>query len=132
MVTETSPHPTRARRTQARSVHAAWVDASACVHPTAALAPGVVVHAGASVGPRCELRAGSVVGAAAWSSARALFSACTRPLSTAGLARTVFFTAASASDGFGFAIEADGTVRKKPLLADGESATSCTTQVTGH
>lgn len=93
----------------------AWVDASARVHPSTSLAPGVVVLAGAVVGPNCELRAGSVVGAGVHIGERTVLGVHASAENCRIGANCVLHSGARiGADGFGFTIEPDGSVRKKP------------------
>ncbi len=108
------------------------VHASAHVHPSARLSPGVVVEAGAHVGPRCVLHAGSVVGPGSRIGAGTVLGHhVSVEHSSVGENCLLHSGVRLGADGFGFTVDG-GDVRKKPqllrvLLGDGVEvgANSC-------
>ena len=95
----------------------AHVDKSAHVHPTAQLAPGAVVLAGAYVGPRCKLLTGSVVGPGVSVGEGTVVGVHTSLLNCRIGAHCMLHSGISiGADGFGFTVNDDGSVVKKPQL----------------
>ena len=95
----------------------AYVDATAYVHETAQLAPGAIVLARAHVDRHCELRAGSIVGPGARIGEGTIVGMHTSVENCTIGAHCILHSGVRiGADGFGFAVDADGSVRKKPQL----------------
>jgi acetyltransferase-like isoleucine patch superfamily enzyme len=105
-------HLKRAAKAAAPLIHE-----SAHVHPSAIVAPGAVVSAGAYVGARCELHPGSVLGIGSILGEGSVLGAhASVEHCRVGAHCVVHSGVRIGADGFGFTVEGDVGVRKKPQL----------------
>ena len=93
------------------------VQLGAQVHPTARLAANVVVGAGASIGPECELQPGVVVGQGVHIEERTVVGPnASIENGRVGAGCVIHAGVRIGADGFGFDIDTNGVVQKKPQL----------------
>jgi len=105
------------RRTRTHAAAAVHIDPLAHVHPTARLAPGVIVLAGAYVGPHCELRSGSIIGERVHVGRGSVVGMhATLEHCRIGSQCMLHCGVKIGADGFGFNVEANGSISKKLQL----------------